>query len=102
DAGLRLRPAHHAIVEAARDDPVVELEEESTDEVSQLRLRRELEKKSTCLRLPVGKEYEVVRLEPAPVIVRMLVVREAALDAVEIAGIRRQTVCLQKRQHGLG
>ena len=80
----------------------MEFEEESTNKILHLRLRRGLEKQSACLRLPVRKEHEEVRLYPAPVIVRALVMGEAAFDAVEVAGIPRQAVRFQERQHRLG
>jgi len=70
----------------------MEFEEESTNKILHIRLRRGLEKQSACLRLPVRKEHEEVRLDPPPVIVRALVMGEAAFDAVEVAGIPRQAV----------
>jgi transposase len=65
DTRLRPRPARHAIVEAALDDPVMELEDEGTDKVPHIRRCRGLEEQAACLRLPVRKEHEEVRAHPA-------------------------------------
>jgi hypothetical protein len=89
-------------VEAARDDSVMELEEERANKVLHLRRCGGFEKQSASLRLPVRKEHEEVRLHPAPVIVCALVMGEAAFDAVEVAGIPGQAVRFQERQHRLG
>jgi hypothetical protein len=84
------RTAHHARSKPPLADAILELEE-STDEFLHLRLCGGFEKQSACLRLPVRKEHEEARLHPALVIVRALVVGEAAFDAVEVraSSVRR-------------
>ena len=54
--GLPFGPARHAIVEAALDDSVMELEEDGADEILDLRPRRGLEERAARLRLPVREE----------------------------------------------